>query len=196
MHEFYLDLAAALLDPAGEVLASGELSDRLRVESKPWRQRFEIPMGKVREGVVPAFLAVGIAPGQVISAPMGSLWGTLMRSEAAFDVAALLASPDEGSRRTGLETLAQRKTRIRRSIPSSSATGRTSARRRRPPLSPHAAAAAGRVLARIATEPGPADIRADAARFLAYSEADGAAEALRPLADDATRRSARPPPSA
>jgi hypothetical protein len=41
------------------------------------------------------------------------------------------------------------------------------------------------VLARIAREPGPPDVRADAVRFLAYSEVPGAAHVLGTLADDA-----------
>ena len=50
MHEFYLDLAAALLGPSGEVVGSGGLSTDLRVESKPVEQRFEIALGKTPRG--------------------------------------------------------------------------------------------------------------------------------------------------
>ena len=189
MREFCLDLAAALLDPSGEVLASGHLSDTIRVESRAVERHHEIAMGKVREGAVPAFLAIGIAPGDVISAPMGSFWGTFMRTEAAFDVAALLASPDEGSRRTGLETLARGKM-LNRTIHYAfldDSRTRPAARDGRSALHTLLRPLAGS-LVRIARESGPADLRADAARLLAYSEADGATEALRPLAGDGEPR--------
>ena len=99
-------------------------------------------------------------------------------------MAALLAAPDEGSRRTGLQGLAQRETN--QAIQSEFLGDMEDERfvgdgpySRHTLLRPLA-----KVLARIATEPGPADIRADAARFLAYSEAKGAAEVLRSLAED------------
>ena len=166
------------------MVASGGLSTGLRVESKPVEQRFEIPLGKLREGVVPTFLAVGIAPGQVTSAPMGSLWGTFLNSETAFDVAALLAAPDEVSRRTGLARTGAAGDESGDPVRIPRRHGGRAIRRRRP-LSRHTLLRPlAKVLARIATEPGPADIRADAARFLAYSDAEGAVDVLRALADD------------
>ena len=75
--------------------------------------------------------------------------------------------------------------RTRRSGPSSLATGTTSgSSATAPTLATRSCGRWPRCSRRIASEPGPADIRADAARFLAYSEATGAADALRPLARD------------
>jgi hypothetical protein len=188
MHEFRLDLAAALLDRSGELLASGGLSTDIRVESRAVEKRYTIAMGKLREGGVPAFVAIGIVPGDVIASTMGSRWFWYTSSEAAFDGAALLASPDEGSRRTGLDALARKETN--RAIRHEFLGDRDDERfvgdgpySRHTLLRPLAGS-----LARIAREPGPADVRADAARFLAYSEAKGVAEALRPLAGDADPR--------
>ena len=184
IHQFYLDLAGALLGPTGEVLASGSFSTDLRVESKPVERRFEIPLGKTREGVVPAFMAIGIAPGNVTSAPMGSRWGAFGNFVSPFDVAVLLASPDEGSRRAGLLALARQQTN--QAIQSEFLGDWLDERfvgdgpySRHTLLRPLA-----ETLARIAREPGSADVRAQAARFLAYSEAKGAADALRPLVED------------
>jgi hypothetical protein len=115
---------------------------------------------------------------------LGSTWGLFMRSETAFDIAALLSSPDDESRRTGLDGLARTKTNraIRAEFVGDRLDGRfvgDGPYSRRTLLRPLA-----ELLARIAREPGPADIRADAARFLAYSEAAGAAETLGALAAD------------
>lgn len=183
-HEFYLDVAGALLGSSGELLACGGLSTSLRVEYRPVEQRYEIPLGKIREGVAPAFVAIGITPGNVTGGPMGSRWGVYLDSSAAFDVATLLAAPDEESRRNGLIALAWRRTD--RAILSefiadwfdtpSAGKGPNPRHELLRPLADS--------LARIAREPGAADVRANAARYLAYSEAKGAADTLRPLAED------------
>jgi hypothetical protein len=150
----------------------------------PVESSYEINLSKIREGVTPQFLAIGIAPGNITSAPMGSRWGMFLRTETPFDVATLLASPDPASRRAGLEGLAARETN--QAIQSEFLGDWLDKRfvgdgpySRHTLLRPLA-----EVLARIAREPGPADVRADAARFLAYSEAKGAADALRTLAAD------------
>ena len=180
-HEFLLDLAGAILGRAGELLASGGVSAILRVESRPVEQRFEIPLGQLRAGEAPEFVAIGITPGNVTSAPMGSLWATILNSNTAFDVATLLAAPEEESRRTGLSALTSLRTdRVILSEFISDwfdepVAGKESNQRQKQ-LQPLAES-----FARIVRQPGAADVRASAARYLAYSEAKGAAEALRPL---------------
>jgi HEAT repeats len=107
------------------------------------------------------------------------------RSESPFDIAALLSSPDEESRRTGLEELAQRETN--RAIQTEFLGDLLDERFIGDgPYSPDTLLRPlAEVLARIAREPGLADLRADAVRLLAYSEAPGAADVLGTLADDA-----------
>jgi hypothetical protein len=184
MHEFYIDLAAALLGPAGELVAGGHLSTALKVASKPVEERYKIELGKFGDGAEPAFIAIGIAPGNVIGGPVGSRWGLYLNSEPPFDVATLLASPDQGSRRAGLGALGR--WQADRAIHWEFLGDRLDERfvgegpySRHTLLRPLADA-----LARIAREPGPGDARADAARLLAYSEAKGAADVLGPLAQD------------
>ena len=110
VHEFFLDVAGALLGSSGELLACGGLSTSLRVEHRPVEQRYEIPLGKIRDDAAPAFVAIGITPGNLTGGPVGSLWGTYLDSTAAFDVATLLAAPDDESRRTGLLAMSGRRT--------------------------------------------------------------------------------------
>jgi hypothetical protein len=182
VHEFYLDLAGALLGRSGELIAAGGVSTSLRVESHPVDQRYEIQLGRMRAGVEPAFIALGIARGDITGGPMGSFWGVYMRSETVFDIAALLSSPDERSRRTGLDGLA----RTNRAVGFEFLGDRLDERyvgagpySRHTVLRPLAD-----VLAQIAREPGPADVRADAVRFLAYSEAPEAVDVLGALTAD------------
>jgi hypothetical protein len=107
-----------------------------------------------------------------------------MGPDPPFDIAVLLAAPDEGSRRIGLTWLDNRERNYR--IHEEFLGDRLDDRlvgdgplSRRTLLRPHAEA-----LVRILREPGAADAKAGAARFLAYSEADGTAGALEPLAAD------------
>jgi hypothetical protein len=187
MSEFYLDVTAALLGPTGDVLASGGVSTELHVESNALEKRFEIALGKIRAGAVPAYLALGVAPGNVVGGPMGSRWGRFMISETAFEIAALLAAPDAGSRRAGLNALVSNRANeyVRfeflddRLDQRNVAEKRVSRLRLLEPLAES--------LARIAREPGPPDVRADAARFLAYSKTTAAAETLRQLLEDSNQ---------
>ena len=180
--EFYLDVAAILLGKSGELISSGHCSTSVRVDYKPVEKRLEIDMGKIHEGVEPKFVAIGVAPGSVISAPMGSKWGWHMNVEPPFDIVTLLASPDEGCQRIGLTELGRWETN--ESIQKEFLGDRLDQRRvgdgpysRRTLLRPHAEA-----LIRIVREASAADVKAGAARFLAYSEVEGAAGLLKPLA--------------
>ncbi len=187
-HEFYLDVAGAILGRSGAVLASGHVSTDLRVEYRPVERRIEIPLGQLDRSEAPAFVAIGITPGNVTSAPLGSRWGMILDTTAAFDVATLLAAPDEESRRTGLIALASLRTG--RAILSEfisdwfdePVAGKGSNQRQKL-LQPLADS-----FVRIAREPGSSDVRVNAARYLAYSEAKGAAEELRTLAADSDPR--------
>jgi beta-lactamase regulating signal transducer with metallopeptidase domain len=182
--ESYLDVAVILLSESGKLISSGHSSTSVRVEYQPVEKRLEIDMSRPRDGVQPKFIAIGVAPGNVISAPMGSKWGWYMNVEPPFDIATLLAAPDEGCRRTGLTALGRRE--MDESIQKEFVGDRLDERRvgdgpysRRALLRPHVEA-----LIRIVHEPGAADVKADAARFLAYSEVKGAAGVLEPLAED------------
>ncbi len=95
-HEFYLDLAVMLLGESGEVISTGQCAASLRVEYQPVEKSFEVDMGKIREGAQPRFVAIGVASGNVISAPMGSLWGYLGNLDPPFDVVSLLACARRG----------------------------------------------------------------------------------------------------
>jgi hypothetical protein len=181
--EFYLDLAAALLGESGELLSCGHVSTTLRVDSRVTEARFEIDINKVRDDSHPKYVSIGIAPGEVVSAPMGSRWGQYMRTEPTFEIAALLAAPDDNCRRIGLAALGGWV--MERGIEGEFLGDWLDERRsgdgpyRHTHLKPHAAA-----FVPILGETAAADIKAAAARLLAYSEADGAAGALGPLAAD------------
>jgi hypothetical protein len=182
--EFVLDLAAVLLGESGELLACGHLSTSLRVVSQPVEQRFEVDLGRIGGASAPKYLAIGLARGDVISAPMGSRWGTYMRTVLPFDIPTLLAVPDDNCRRIGLVGLGNREQDQR--IQAEFLGDRLDERMigdgpysRRTLLRPNAES-----LVRIVREAGAADTRAAAARFLAYSEAEGAAGVLGPLSDD------------
>ncbi len=73
--EFFLDLPVALLGESGEILACGHLATSLKVVSEPVEQDFEIDLGKIRGGVEPKSMAIGIAPGEILSAPMEFVLG-------------------------------------------------------------------------------------------------------------------------
>jgi beta-lactamase regulating signal transducer with metallopeptidase domain len=167
--EFHLDIAAALLGESGVLVSCGHLSTSLRVVSEPVEQRFEIPLGKARGSSEPKYLAIGIAPGDVLSAPMGSRWGMLVRTDLPFDEAALLTAQDENCQRIGLAGLDRLDERRIGNAPHSRATE----------LNPFVAALIGIVGTTTA-----ADVKARAARLLAYSEAPSAALLLEPLAAD------------
>lgn len=182
--EFLVDVAALLVSEAGDVAACGQLSTKLRVVSEPVEQRLEIDLGKLRPGTDPKYVAVAITPGEVISAPMGSRWGTYIQREAPFETTSLLASPDEGAWRIALSSLEAPDLALRlreefldnprHGLPVDEEQGA-----RLSLLKPHADA-----LKRIVKVAHSSDVRRAAARLLAYSEADGAAEALEPLLDD------------
>ncbi len=183
-HEFYLDLAVVLLGETGELISSGHCSTSLRVEYQAVERSFDIEMGKIREGAQPKFIAIGVASGNVLSAPMGSRWGQYMNFEHPFDIGTFLTAPDEGCRRAGLAALGRRETD--ESIRKEFLGDRIDDRRiddgpysRRTLLKPYAEA-----LVRILQERGAADVRASAARFLAYSEAEKVVGVLTPLAVD------------
>ena len=185
-HEFYLDLAVVLLGETGELISSGHYSTSLRVEYQAVEKSFDIEMGKVGEGAQPKFIAIGVAGGNVLSAPMGSRWGQFMNIEPPFEIGTLLTAPDEVCRRTGLAALGRWETDRR--IRAEFLGDRIDDRRiddgpysRRTLLKPHAEA-----LVRILQEPGAADVRTSAARFLAYSEAEKAVGLLAPLAMDSS----------
>jgi hypothetical protein len=183
--EFVLEVAGALLGESGALIACGQLSTSLRVVSEPVERRFEVDLGKIDGGAEPRYVVIGIARGEVIAAPMGSRWGMYMRSEQPFEVAALLAAPDDTCRRLGLDDLGDRQ--FESTVHVEFLEDRYDERRlgdgplsRRTLLRPHSEA-----LGRILAEAGPADVRAAAARLLAYSEAEVAAAALDAHAADA-----------
>lgn len=184
--EFELDLTVALFGAAGEPVACGHLSTTLKVVSEPVEPRFEIDLGKIRPGSEPRYVAIGVAPGNVFSKPMGSLWATLLDRGGPFETSALLASPDEGCRRAGLATLAT--SAFERSIHSAYLNDWYWYERRLTDdepefrtthLQPHAES-----LAQIVKTTTAADLKVSAARLLAYSEAKGAASVLAPLVQD------------
>ncbi|WP_406694035.1 hypothetical protein V5E97_23615 [Singulisphaera sp. Ch08] len=182
--EFYLDLAVSLLSESGELLSCGQLATSLKVVSEPTEQRFEIDLGKLRSGTQPKYVAIGIAPGERISAPMGSLWGMFAHPISPFEISTLLTAPDEQSRRIGLDRLDD--LRMERSIhaeftrdPFSNPQRRDEPSLRLTQLRRHTKALVG-----ILEGHDAADVKADAARLLAYSEAEGAAGILEPLAAD------------
>jgi beta-lactamase regulating signal transducer with metallopeptidase domain len=184
--EFFLDLAVMLLGESGELIASGHCSTTLRVEHQPAEQSFEIDLGKIPVGVRPKFVAIGVVPGNVVSRPMGSRWFAGWNLEPPFDITALLAAPDDACRRAGLAALGRRETD--ESIRNEFLSDRVDDRRvgdgtysRRTLLQPHAEA-----LIRIVRESSAADVKAGAARFLAYSEAAGASDVLKPLVSDSS----------
>lgn len=184
MHEFCLDLAAALLSDAGEVLSCGQLATTLKVVSDPVEQRFELNLGKLPPGAEPKLLAIGISPGDVISAPMGSRWGMLAHGRLPFEIPTLLNSPDANCRKLGVEELGG--TAFERGIHFEFLGDRRDRRLpgngpnpRRAGLEPHAQG-----LLRVLESPGTPDMKAKAIRLLAYSEAAGAAAALEPFATD------------
>ncbi|WP_435008442.1 M56 family metallopeptidase [Tundrisphaera lichenicola] len=182
MHEFLLDLAAALLGADGELLGSGSAETRLRVESDPVEQRYTIDLGPILPGAEPRFLGIGVAHGNVISAPMGSTWGTFLSATPPFPIETLLEAPDDSCRRVGLATLGDRD-RMERTIEREFLGDRPDDRwlgdgpfSRRTILRPLAGP-----FTRIIRESRAADLRSSAARFLAYSEAEGAVESLEGL---------------
>lgn len=176
--EFYLDLSLALVSRDHELLSSGSLATELRVESEPVEKPFEIDLGTVPADKEPAWLIVGVAPGNVTSAPMGTLWASFML-ELPFDVETMLGASDENCWRAGLTDLGSWKTDnyILREF--------YEARDRRPGrasvtrltlLAPHVDAL--RTIVRESREP---DVIAAAVRLLAYSGADAPDELLQPL---------------
>jgi beta-lactamase regulating signal transducer with metallopeptidase domain len=182
--EFILDLSAAILAESGELAACGHLSTSLKVVSDPVEQRFVISLGTIRADVQPKYVAVGIAPGDVTSAPVGSRWGMFVRNIRPFDIAVMLAAPDDGCRRGGLSALDD--SQLERTIVAEFTGDRTDNRRigngpysRRAVLAPHA-----QVLDEILKTTRAADVKAAAARLLAYSEATGAINVIEPLITD------------
>ncbi|MGC1276274.1 MAG: M56 family metallopeptidase [Planctomycetaceae bacterium] len=181
MQEFNLDLSAALLDESGKLITSGHHAGSIRVESDPVEQRVVIDLGKLPPGTEPAYLAIGVAPGDVISAPAGTLWATFFDTSPPFDIEALLAASDESCWRVGLVALGERETN--ESIEHEFFGDRVDERRvgdgkisRRTLLRPHVAA-----LVRILKESESADVQAAAVRYLAYAEADNAVTLLKPF---------------
>ena len=77
-HAFDVDLAVALLGESGELISCGHIATSLKVVSDPVEQRFEFDLGKPRGNTEPKFLAIGVAPGDILSAPMGSMWASFM----------------------------------------------------------------------------------------------------------------------
>jgi hypothetical protein len=184
--EFELDLTVTLLGADGELVACGQLSTTLKVVSEPVEPRFEIDLGKIRPGSEPRYVAIGIAPGRVLSAPMGSTWGMYLELEGPFDASVLLASPDESCRRAGLEAIDR--PAFERNLHSAYMGDWYWFGRGQPDnepkfrithLQPHA-----ELLAQIVRTATAVDLKASAARLLAYSEAKQAAAALALLAED------------
>ena len=180
-HELLLDLAGAVLGRAPAIACLGRsFRHTPRRVSTGRTARFEIPLGQLRDGEAPEFVAIGITPGNVTVLPWAPS-GRVLNSNTAFDVATLLAAPDEESRRTGLHRLTSLRTD--RVILSEfiSRLVRRARRRQGIESTPETAPAAGRILRPDRAAAGCGRRSASAARYLAYSEAKGAAEALRPL---------------
>jgi|GEM_PF-4053209 len=195
-HAFELDLTAALLGAGGELLATGQHSSELRVDSEPIQKAFTIPLGPVPPEVEPRWLLIGVSPGAVVAAPMGTVWASFA-VDPPFDAATLLAAPDPSCRQAGLAMLDE--ARMRRAIYSEFLGDRTASVRRaskatptrRTQLEPHAKA-----LTQILDTPNSAHTKAQAIRFLAYSEAEGALRASKRWPTTLHRSSGTQPPSA
>ena len=127
MHEFYLDLAAALLGEVGRGDRVRAVSrPTLTVESRPVEKRFEIAWARSARAPSRRSSRSASPPAMSSSAPMGSLWGTFMRHRGR-----LRRRRPPGLARRGLAADRPGDTghagrRTERSIPSSSATGSTS----------------------------------------------------------------------
>jgi len=186
MQEFLLDVPVGLFDKTGKLIAAGHHSGKLRVESDPVEEHLVIDVGKLPPDAEPAWLAIGVAPGDVISTPMSSIWGTLIDTTPPFETETLLAASDDDCRRVGLAALDEQATS--RSIRAEFLDDRRDEQwigdgeySRRTLLRPHVNA-----LARILKMSEAADVKALAARLIAYAEANDAVTLLRPLLEDAS----------
>lgn len=103
--KFLLDLSVVLFDEQDQVIAAGMHNGTMLVKSGIVEEQFDIPLGTIADAGKAAKVAIAVTVGDVVSAPMGSTWGTFMRDGLAVPLEQLLSADDDACRKQGLQQL-------------------------------------------------------------------------------------------
>jgi len=106
--EFLLDLSVVLFDESGQIVSAGRKNGSLRVEHGLVETAYTVDFHPTAEPSQVKYLAIAVTPGDTISVPMGSVWGTFLREGPSIPLEQLLTADDDACRQFGLRQLGSR----------------------------------------------------------------------------------------